>query len=135
MGRPDPESLLVALGSGLGFGVFFLLISGIHEEAGLWPLAIGRLTSVADRGLVRAPARAAADRSPDRAAAGPRRGALDVTANVTFLLATQRGLVSVVAVIASLYPAGTVLLAMGVEGERLSAAQGVGLAAAAERSC
>jgi drug/metabolite transporter (DMT)-like permease len=47
-----------------------------------------------------------------------------VTANVTFLLATQRGLVSVVAVIASLYPAGTVILAMGVEGERLSAAQG-----------
>ena len=54
-----------------------------------------------------------------------------MTANVTFLLATQRGLVSVVAVIASLYPAGTVILAMGVEGERLSAAQGVGLVAAA----
>ena len=54
-----------------------------------------------------------------------------MTANVTFLLATQRGLVSVVAVIASLYPAGTVLLAMVVTGERLSAAQGAGLAAAA----
>jgi len=46
MGRPDRGSLLVALGSGLGFGVFFLLLSGIHEEAGLWPLAVGRLTSV-----------------------------------------------------------------------------------------
>src|SRR4029453_10798143 len=45
MGRPDPQSLLVALGSGVGFGAFFLLISGVHEEAGLWPLVIGRLTS------------------------------------------------------------------------------------------
>ena len=85
-----------------------------------------------DRGLVRAPREGCrrsfpGSRSPLALAAG----ALDVTANVTFLLATQRGLVSVVAVIASLYPAGTVLLAMAVEGERLSAAQGVGLAAAA----
>ena len=58
-------------------------------------------------------------------------GLLDVTANVTFLLASQQGLLSIVAVIASLYPAGTVLLAIVVEDERLSAAQGVGLAAAA----
>ena len=131
MGRPDPESLLVALGSGLGFGAFFLLISGVHEEAGLWPLAIGRLTSVAIAGsfaLLRGlPPIVPRIALPLALAAG----ALDVTANVTFLLATQRGLVSVVAVIASLYPAGTVLLAMVVEGERLSAAQGVGLAAAA----
>ena len=131
MGRPDPESLLVALGSGLGFGVFFLLLSGIHEEAGLWPLAIGRLTSVVIAGsfaLLRGlPPIVPRIALPLSLAAG----ALDVTANVMFLLATQRGLVSVVAVIASLYPAGTVILAMGVEGERLSAAQGVGLVAAA----
>ncbi len=114
--------------------MFFLLISGIHEEAGLWPLAIGRLTSVAIAGsfaLLRGlPPIVPRIALPLALAAG----ALDVTANVTFLLATQRGLVSVVAVIASLYPAGTVLLAMGVEGERLSAAQGVGLAAAARRA-
>ena len=131
MGRPDPASLLVALGSGVGFGAFFLLISGVHAEAGLWPLAVGRLTSVLvassfalARGLGPIVPRAAL---PLALAAG----ALDATANVTFLLATQRGLVSVVAVIASLYPAGTVLLAVALEGERLSAAQGAGRAAAA----
>jgi len=131
MGRPDPQSLLVALGSGLGFGAFFLLISGVHEEAGLWPLAIGRLTSVLIAGsfamLRGLPVIVPRIALPLALAAG----ALDVTANVTFLLATQHGLVSVVAVIASLYPAGTVLLAMVVTGERLSAAQGAGLAAAA----
>jgi drug/metabolite transporter (DMT)-like permease len=131
MGRPDRESLLIALGSGIGFGTYFLLISGVHEEAGLWPLVVGRLTSVFTavtlalfRGLPPIVGRVAL---PLTLAAG----ILDVTANVTFLLATQRGLLSIVAVIASLYPAGTVLLAMAVEGERLSPAQGIGLVAAA----
>jgi len=131
MGRPDRESLLIALGSGIGFGTYFLLISGVHEEAGLWPLVVGRLSSVVAavtlaliRGLPPIVGRIAL---PLTLAAG----LLDVTANVTFLLATQRGLLSIVAVIASLYPAGTVLLAMAVEGERLSATQGIGLVAAA----
>ena len=131
MGRPDRESLLVALGSGLGFGGYFLLISGVQEEAGFWPLAVGRAVSV-----VLAVSVALARHLPvlvPVAALGltVAAGALDVTANVTFLLASQQGLLSVVAVIASLYPAGTVLLAMVVEKERLSAIQGVGLAAAA----
>jgi drug/metabolite transporter (DMT)-like permease len=131
MGRPDPASVLVALGSGIGFGAFFLLISHVHAEAGLWPLAVGRLTSVLVAGSF-ALARGMHPIVPRVALSlAFAAGALDVTANVTFLLATQRGLVSVVAVIASLYPAGTVLLAMAVEGERLSAPQGVGLAAAA----
>jgi drug/metabolite transporter (DMT)-like permease len=131
MGRPDPSSLLVAVGSGLGFGVFFLLLSGVHEDAGLWPLVVGRVVSVAlaasvavGRGL---PLIAPRSALPLALAAG----VFDVLANVTFLLATQRGLLAIVAVIASLYPAATVVLAMGVEDERLSAAQGVGLVAAA----
>jgi drug/metabolite transporter (DMT)-like permease len=131
MGRPDPASVLVALGSGIGVGAFILLISHVHAEAGLWPLAVGRLTSVLVAGSF-ALARGMHPIVPRVALSlAFAAGALDVTANVTFLLATQRGLVSVVAVIASLYPAGTVLLAMAVEGERLSAPQGVGLAAAA----
>jgi drug/metabolite transporter (DMT)-like permease len=131
MGRPDRESLLVALGSGIGFGTYFLLISGVQPDAGFWPLVAGRMVSV-----ILAASLATARGLPvlvPRVALGLTlaAGLLDVTANVTFLLASQRGLLSVVAVIASLYPAGTVLLAIAVEGERLSATQGVGLAAAA----
>ena len=57
-------------------------------------------------------------------------GVLDMAANVLYLLAVQRGLLSLVAVIVSLYPASTLLLARQILGERLTAVQvtGVGLA-------
>jgi drug/metabolite transporter (DMT)-like permease len=131
MGRPAPGPLLAAVGSGIGFGLFFLCVSGIQEEAGLWPLVLARVVS-----LTVAVSLAMIRRVPV-VAPGPvfglavAAGLLDVTANVTFLLATQRGLLAVVAVIASLYPATTVVLAMSVGRERVSATQAWGLAAAA----
>jgi drug/metabolite transporter (DMT)-like permease len=127
MGRPDRSSLLVAVGSGLGFGFFFILLSGIGESSGLWPLAVGRLTSVAFA-VSLALARAVPVLAPRHVIAlAMVAGVLDVTANVCFLLATQEGLLSIVAVIASLYPVATVVLAILVTHERLSATQGVGL--------
>jgi drug/metabolite transporter (DMT)-like permease len=131
MGRPTGSVLLVAFGSGVAFGLFFLFVGQVHQAAGFWPLVVGRLVSVllaatiaGTRGLPLIAPRAAL-------ALALAAGALDVTANVTFLLATQHGLLAIVGVIASLYPAMTVLLAMAITDERLSAAQGVGLAAAA----
>jgi drug/metabolite transporter (DMT)-like permease len=50
-------------------------------------------------------------------------GVLDLTATAAFALASASGLVSVVAVLASLYPAVTILLARQVHGERLSRLQ------------
>ena len=127
MGRPDRSSLLVAVGSGLGFGGFFIFISHIGESSGLWPLAVGRLTSVA-LAVGLALSRAVPVLTP-RSVMGlaVAAGVLDVTANVTFLLATQEGLLSIVAVIAALYPVATVVLAIVVTHERLSATQGFGL--------
>jgi drug/metabolite transporter (DMT)-like permease len=55
---------------------------------------------------------------------------LDSAANVSYLLATREGLLSVVAVVASLYPAGTVFLARVVLGERLGPQRLAGVAAA-----
>jgi drug/metabolite transporter (DMT)-like permease len=57
-------------------------------------------------------------------------GLLDVTANVLFAQATAEGSAAVVAVLGSLYPLGTVLLARAWLGERLSRSQGAGVVAA-----
>jgi drug/metabolite transporter (DMT)-like permease len=56
-------------------------------------------------------------------------GLLDVVANAAYAVATESGLVSLTSVLASLYPAVTVLLARGVHGERMRRVQdaGVGL--------
>jgi drug/metabolite transporter (DMT)-like permease len=58
-------------------------------------------------------------------------GVFDVTANAAYLAATQRGLLSIVAVLSSLYPASTVVLARIVLAERLHRIQLGGLVLAA----
>lgn len=57
-------------------------------------------------------------------------GLADVTANASYALATRTGLVAVVAVLSSLYPLVTALLARGLLGERLRPIQQLGAVAA-----
>ena len=58
-------------------------------------------------------------------------GLLDVSANVLYLLATRHGLLTLVAVLTSMYPASTVLLARFVLKERFIRTQIAGLLFAA----
>ena len=58
-------------------------------------------------------------------------GVLDMAANLFYLEASHRGLLTIVAVIASMYPVTTVCLAFGLDHERVSKTQAVGLAFAA----
>jgi drug/metabolite transporter (DMT)-like permease len=57
----------------------------------------------------------------------------DIAANALYLLAAREGLLSIVAPIAALYPVSTVLLAFGLDKERVRPIQvaGLGLAATA----
>jgi drug/metabolite transporter (DMT)-like permease len=76
-----------------------------------------------------------AGRMPWRAASsslglGAISGAVDMTANALYLLATRQGQLALVAVLASLYPAATVLLALVVLRERLRPLQLAGVALA-----
>lgn len=120
-----------ALGAGFAFAVFFICLDRAPDGAGMWPLLGGRASSLLLISVVALVARV--DPKPP---AGTFRtialaGLLDVLANVFYLLATQRGLLSLTAVITSLYPGATVLLARVVLNERLVRVQLVGLGVAA----
>jgi len=54
-------------------------------------------------------------------------GALDMSANFFYLLAVRRGMLSIVVVVASLYPISTVCLAFGLDRERVSKSQAAGM--------
>lgn len=115
-----------ALG-GLGFGVLFVALGQIPESAGTLPLALNQLTgalvtvAVATMlGLTWRPSRQAAGW-------GMTSGLLGVSGSLTFVQASHLADLGVVAVLASLYPAVTVLLARAVLSERLSARQRLGL--------
>jgi drug/metabolite transporter (DMT)-like permease len=122
--------LATALMAGGAFGVFYVAIKHASPAAGLWPLCAARGTSVA--------AFAIAAAVTGRSLRAPRpvlpiiaaTGVVDMVANICFVLALSRGMLSVVATLASLYPAGTVLLARVVLRERLGPVQGVGLGVA-----
>ena len=114
--------------AGLGFGVLFAALGQIPEESGLLPLALNQLvgtTIVA--GLALAMGHAFWPRQAT-AYVGMVSGVLGAAATVLFLLATQTGLLTISAVITSLYPAFTVLLAAALLRERIHRDQGIGLA-------
>ena len=121
------EGVLDGILAGLGFGVLFAALGQVPEEAGLWPLALVQAVSL-PAVVVLAVALGAAWLPRQRATwwallAGP----LGASATLAFLLATQSGFLTIAGVLASLYPATTVLLAAVVLHEKVHRAQGVGL--------
>ncbi|ETK31788.1 hypothetical protein MPTA5024_33195 [Microbispora sp. ATCC PTA-5024] len=122
--------ILGALASGAGFGAFFILLRLAPEDSGVWPLLGARFASIALVVVLAVARRATLRPTPGSVPVTLWAGVLDMAANVLYLLAAQRGMLSLVAVLVSLYPASTLLLARYVLGERLSALQiaGVGFA-------
>lgn len=120
-------ALRLAIASGVLVGLFFVCLERTSVASGLWPLVPARATSIAlftafavsTRRPVMVPA------SVRGAAIGG--GALDMLANALYLIAVQQGQLSVVATLASLYPASTILLARVVFGERWSRLQASGV--------
>lgn len=131
----------LAVASGLGFGAIFVLFGSTSDQAGVWPLLGARfvaltvtVSTLGGWALARGRASDAVPMLVPVRATWPAvaaAGVLDITANVLYLSATRLGLLSIVAVLSSLYPASTVLLARVVLDERLHRLQIVGLALAA----
>jgi len=126
-GEASRASIGYALLAALGFGSFFILSDPAADVSVPWLLLLARSAAVpvlvvavaATRGFVR----------PDRRALGAIAlvGVLDLAATALYAVAQTQGLLSVVPVIASLYPVTTVLLARGVLGERLRGVQAAGV--------
>lgn len=134
---PDPtpaakskQSVLSALGAGLGFGTFYVLLQRSPADSGLWPMLGTRVSLVvlliAVVLVLRLPPR------PERALMPQLLGLglVNLAADLLFLLATRHGMLSIVAVLTSLYPAVTIGLAAGFLHERVARVQLVGLLAA-----
>lgn len=117
--------------AGLGFGVLFVFLDRVQDGSGLTALAASQVASVITIIVVATVIRAAwvpRNRFAWRAVV---MGPLGATAQGAFLFASQQGLLSIVSVISSLYPASTVVLAAVILRERILRWQAVGLVLAA----
>lgn len=128
-GAPDRRGLGLALLAGCGFGAFLVLMGRAGAAGPFWPLAAARATSLA-MVLAAAWLRGGAW-SPPRGALPLvlLSGALDAGGNAAFVLASRAGRLDVAAVLSSLYPASTLLLAALLLRERVGLGQGLGIAA------
>lgn len=120
----------VALASGVAIGFFFTALAQTSADAVLWPLVVSRSVSVTL--FLAAAIVTGRPAGVPRIALAPALscGALDMVANAFYLAAVRQGQLGLVATLASLYPASTVLLARIVLGERLGRWQQLGVAAA-----
>ncbi|MQY05371.1 DMT family transporter [Actinomadura macrotermitis] len=134
---PLDNGPLMAAVSGACFGVFFIMLKAAGDGGGLWPLVAARAGNLIAVGVAllvafRLHGGLPGPRLTGRAVVGLAllSGALDAAANTLYFLAAQAGLLSLAAVLTSLYPAITVLLARVAYSERLRAVQRVGMGVA-----
>lgn len=119
----------LALFAALGFGLYFVLLDVAADESASWAVLVARLSSSSF--AVGAALVAGVSLGLPRRLLLPVLGVglCDVGANVLFAVATTKGLVSVVSVLTSLYPAVTVALAAALLRERLGGIQLAGAGA------
>jgi len=131
----QPRGLRLATLAGIGFGCFYIFISQARATAVFWPLAASQAITLVTviavvcvmslaqrRGVFELPLQVV----PMMLLAG----LLDAGGNAFFLLAEHAGRLDAAAVLASLYPASTVVLAHFLLNERVSPAQSAGIIAA-----
>jgi drug/metabolite transporter (DMT)-like permease len=135
--EPDPEwraanrtSIGLAALAALGFGVFFLGLDLTSGPEPAWTIVAARIGGVATLLVGAAYARPSMRIERTMVPALLAIGFLDVLANSLFAVATNHGLLALVAVAGAQYSAVTVLLARFVLGERLAGIQRAGVALA-----
>jgi drug/metabolite transporter (DMT)-like permease len=118
----------LALLAAIGFGSFFAGMDQAEETGDVaWVLLCARVMDVVLLGAAAAVFRPRIPRGGAALGVIAAVGVLDLLANLLFVLAAGRGLLSVVGVLGSLYPAVTVILARFVLHERLTRTQNAGV--------
>ncbi len=122
------NTIVESLAAGVGFGALFILLDLTADTTAPWPIVGARLITTVALMVVVLGVRKV-EVADVRPAAGliVLTGLFDTGSNVLFLFATTLGDLSVVAVLASLYPISTVILARVVLDERMSRLQLTGL--------
>lgn len=129
-GRAARRPVLLALLAGMAFGLTLLFLARGSEDSPLLTLVGMRSTSVTVLVVLALAVRSIGGvRRGDLPLLGVI-GLLDGGANLTYAIATTAGLLSLVSVLASLYPAVTVVLARLVHHERMTRVQDAGVIAA-----
>ena len=125
-----PGVVALAIFAGACFATIFIAFDNTADDAGLWPLVALRSVSLPVVILVVATTRKPFLATGPALGFGLLSGILDSTANGLYLFAAREGLLSVVAVITSLYPVSTLALATTLDREKVHRAQWVGIGAA-----
>jgi uncharacterized membrane protein len=128
--RVTMKGLLLSGGAGLFIGLYLVGLGTAPDDSGIWVAALARWWSsivmvIAAIVLMIRRRRGSSSRFPWLLAVSA--GILDATANALFSLAAQGGELLVIAVIGSLYPAATIVLAHFALHERMSRLQWSGV--------
>jgi drug/metabolite transporter (DMT)-like permease len=130
------STMVLAIVSGIGFGVYFVALRMANPLGLFMPMTLARIGSITTCSLIflvmafrGGTSGATMNRKAVLWALGT--GVLDTSGNLLFVAATRAGRLDVAAVLASLYPASTIVLAGWLLKERLSRRQGLGMAVAA----
>ncbi len=128
--RAAISGLLLGIGSGAGFGLFFVALHATPSDSGLWSLLAAKIASVAVFGSLALARGTLGSALRTHSGLIALSGALDMVSNILFLLAAREGALSISAVLVSLYPVVVVVLARFVLREQLTALQAASVALA-----
>lgn len=125
--RPSATGTTDGLAAGAGFALQFIAIARVDLEAGLWPILAARLAAIAI--IIPIARHQRARLTPPRRLVLPACvfGAAGSIAIYVYLVATHQQLFALATVLAALYPAIPVILALLILHERLAKQQILGL--------
>jgi drug/metabolite transporter (DMT)-like permease len=119
------------LAAGAGFALYYLCLDEAGSDSGLWPVLVATVAGLAETVVIGATARQLGPPPRQALILAGATGVIGVTGTAAFFASTHAGLLAVTAVITSLYPAVTILLARVLLAERLTAVRLAGLCLAA----